>query len=131
MADPTIQTFCCHNRNHSDAAVKIMYEFDSDSYILVCLFSSFVGILGASYQIFCRSQVEQTNSRRLDNRRFDIGRKIIMWLAVADLCASLGVFVRSALWKYVKDIMPVNDDAVSVAFCAISSVKNEFLTNEF
>lgn len=47
-----------------------------------------------------------------------------MWLAVADLCASFGVFLRSAMWKYIKDVLPPdsdNDDMTNVIFCAVSS----------
>lgn len=51
MADPTIQTFCCHHRNNSDSAVQLMAEFNKDSYILVCLASSSLGIIGALYQV--------------------------------------------------------------------------------
>lgn len=51
MADPTIQTFCCHHRNNSDSAVQLMAEFNKDSYIIVCLTSSVLGIIGALYQV--------------------------------------------------------------------------------
>lgn len=47
-----------------------------------------------------------------------------MWLAVADLCASLGVFLRSALWKYIQNVIPPDsddDDTTNVIFCAVSS----------
>jgi hypothetical protein len=51
MADPTIQTFCCHNRNHSDSAVKLMAEFNKDSFIIVCMVSSIIGVIGSIYQV--------------------------------------------------------------------------------
>lgn len=51
MADPTIQTFCCHHGNGTDMAITIMNHFNTDSYNIVCLFSSTVGILGALYQV--------------------------------------------------------------------------------
>lgn len=51
MADPTIQTFCCHNRIRSPPAVKLMDEFNTDGYIVVCIVSSFFGIAGAIYQV--------------------------------------------------------------------------------
>lgn len=52
MSDPTIQTFCCHHTgNKEDLAVRIMGEFNTDSYNTVCLVSSAVGILGAVYQV--------------------------------------------------------------------------------
>lgn len=52
MSDPTIQTFCCHHTgNNEDIAVRIMNEFNTDSYNAVCLASSVVGMLGAIYQV--------------------------------------------------------------------------------
>ncbi|XP_046595895.1 G-protein coupled receptor 143 isoform X1 [Neodiprion lecontei] len=54
------------------------------------------------------------------------GREIIVWLAVADLFASLGVFIRSALWMNFKSIMPTEDDTSSVVFCAISSAWTQY-----
>lgn len=52
MSDPTIQTFCCHHTgNKEDFAVRIMQEFNTDSYNATCLVSSTVGILGSIYQV--------------------------------------------------------------------------------
>lgn len=52
MADPTLQTYCCHHHVHTtEMAVRIMREFDTDAYNAVCMVSSIVGILGASYQV--------------------------------------------------------------------------------
>lgn len=51
MADPTIQTFCCHHNNRTDIALVIMNEFNSDAYNTVCMVSSSIGILGAIYQV--------------------------------------------------------------------------------
>lgn len=51
MADPTIQTFCCHHNNNTDMAVKIMDEFNTDLYNIVCMLSSTMGISGAIYQV--------------------------------------------------------------------------------
>lgn len=50
-----------------------------------------------------------------------MGRKIIVALAYSDLLASLGIFVRSALWSFVQEIMPLEDDSVSVIFCSVTS----------
>lgn len=140
MADPTIQTFCCHNRIRSPPAVKLMDEFNTDGYIVVCIVSSFFGIAGAIYQIWIRN--EATPSQPVFPRRrhgttsgpssintatssgHSTGRSIIVWLAVADLCASLGVFLRSALWKYISNVIPPDsdrDDTTNVIFCAVSS----------
>lgn len=51
MADPTIQTFCCHHSNRTDMAIIIMQEFNTDVYNIVCMLSSSIGILGAVYQV--------------------------------------------------------------------------------
>ncbi|KAM3962990.1 G-protein coupled receptor 143 [Aphomia sociella] len=123
MSDPTIQTFCCHHTgNNEDLAVRIMNEFNTDTYNTVCLISSSVGILGSLYQVFPHiisraSQRWQTPIR---------GRQIIFWLAVADFLASFGVLVRSALWLRYKNIMPMPDDDVSVLFCSITSAWTQY-----
>ncbi|XP_049281468.1 G-protein coupled receptor 143-like isoform X1 [Anopheles funestus] len=131
MADPTIQTFCCHNRIRSPPAIKLMSEFDTDGYIVVCLVSSVFGIAGAIYQIWIRHEdgpthhaVRRRRGGELTLSSQNLGRQIIVWLAVADLCASFGVFLRSALWKYIKDVLPPDsdvDDTTNVIFCAVSS----------
>lgn len=78
------------------------------------MLSSTIGILGSLYQIFVRREDEH------DMRR-STGRKIIIYLAYSDLLASIGVFCRSGLWSFFKEIMPYDDDSSSVLFCAISS----------
>lgn len=124
MADPTIQTFCCHNRIRSPPAVRLMSEFNTDGYIVVCIISSVFGIAGAIYQIWIRHE-DPPNPLYVHRRpRSSAGRTIIVWLAVADLCASVGVFLRSALWKYIKNVIPPDsdvDDTTNVIFCAVSS----------
>ncbi|XP_053694031.1 G-protein coupled receptor 143-like [Sabethes cyaneus] len=130
MADPTIQTFCCHNRIRSPPAVKLMSEFNTDGYIVVCIISSCLGIAGAIYQIWIRNEDNRSQQAGIIRQRsglgsgYSTGRTIIVWLAVADLCASLGVFLRSALWKYIKNVIPPasdHDDTTNVIFCAVSS----------
>lgn len=64
MADPTIQTFCCHHANGTDMAVTIMEEFDTDAYNSVCLFSSALGILGAAYQVGCSSFIKRFSGQQ-------------------------------------------------------------------
>ncbi|CAG9854583.1 unnamed protein product [Phyllotreta striolata] len=124
MADPTIQTFCCTHSNNTDVAFKIMNEFDTDAYNIVCIVSSTLGILGAIYQILPRE--EFTHNHKWFSLSAKRGRKIIVWLAFADLLASLGVFIRSTIWISYKNIMPsVNDDS-SVVFCAISSALTQY-----
>ncbi|XP_012346223.1 G-protein coupled receptor 143 isoform X2 [Apis florea] len=124
MADPTIQTFCCHHSNRTDMAIVIMQEFNTDVYNIICMLSSSIGILGAVYQILPR---ETSNlPHRWQNFSACRGREIIIWLAIADLLASLGVFIRSALWVNFKSIMPMEDDTSSVVFCALSSAWTQY-----
>lgn len=52
MADPTIQTFCCHRPNTTDSPVNFLMEFHSDLYNTVCVASSLLGIAGAIYQVW-------------------------------------------------------------------------------
>ncbi|PSN32913.1 hypothetical protein C0J52_20824 [Blattella germanica] len=120
MADPTIQTFCCHPPNRSSSNVNVLIEFHSDTYNTICLVSSIFGIIGAIYQILPRRNLN------MENRQFDFssvrGRNIIIWLAVADLLAALGVFVRSFLWMNYKRFVPAISDSIgSIIFCAVSS----------
>jgi ocular albinism type 1 protein len=70
MADPTIQTFCCHRPNRSDSHVNVLMEFHSDLYSKVCVVSSVLGIVGAIYQVWpfrATSLIAEgtTNTRRL------------------------------------------------------------------
>ncbi|CRK88718.1 CLUMA_CG002563, isoform A [Clunio marinus] len=115
MADPTIQSFCCHHRNHSDFAFRLMNEFHREPYLIISMISSSIGMLGSIYQIFIRKEEIVESPRR------SMGRKIIVALAYSDLLASLGIFIRSALWCFMKEIMPLDDDSVSVIFCSVTS----------
>ncbi|XP_019866608.1 G-protein coupled receptor 143 isoform X2 [Aethina tumida] len=124
MADPTIQTFCCHNANGTDMAVTMMEEFDTDLYNSICMVSAVLGMLGAVYQILPRE--EFSTQHRWFSFSATRGRRIIIWLAVADLLAALGVFTRSALWLNYKNIMPAVDDDSSVVFCAVSSAFTQY-----
>lgn len=111
MSDPTIQTFCCHHTgSKEDLAVRIMNEFNTESYNTVCLVSSSIGILGSIYQVrntdvfplyysenftvYSCFQIfpcgSSNHPERLRNVTPNRGRHIIIWLAVADLLASLG-----------------------------------------
>lgn len=122
MSDPTIQTFCCHHSGKKeDFALRIMDEFNTDSYNTVCLVSSTIGILGALYQIY--PDILNKIHRGIDPSH---GRQIIKWLAVADLLASFGVLVRSSLWLRYKNIMPLPNDDVSVLFCSITSAWTQY-----
>lgn len=72
-------------------------------------------------QIFIRkepSEAGPTTSRNL-------GRKIIICLAYSDLLASIGIFVRSALWRFIY-LTPVEDESHSILFCLVSSAWVQF-----
>lgn len=75
MADPTIQTFCCHHSNSTDMAIMIMQEFNTDVYNTVCMLSSSIGILGAVYQVretliqFCETLMKLFFCRYFQGRR--------------------------------------------------------------
>ncbi|XP_060810849.1 G-protein coupled receptor 143 [Amyelois transitella] len=125
MSDPTIQTFCCHHTgNTEDIAVKIMNEFNTDSYNIVCLVSSIIGIFGSLYQIYPRNKQKEFQSGPTSASTH--GQWIIFWLAVADLFASSGVLIRSSLWLRYKNIMPMPDDDVSVLFCSLISAWTQY-----
>jgi hypothetical protein len=71
----------------------------------------------SQFQIFIREEPEgfgPTTSRNL-------GRKIIISLAYSDLLAAVGIFVRSALWRFIY-LTPAEDDTHSILFCSLSSV---------
>lgn len=120
MADPSIQTFCCHRVRDSSDSADFLSEFNSEPYNTLCLASSVIGMFGAVYQILPREGVNvphrwvaQTASR---------GRHIVVWLAVADLLASFGVFVRSVLWLNYSKWSYRFDDSTITILCAISAV---------
>ncbi|XP_065332413.1 G-protein coupled receptor 143-like [Cloeon dipterum] len=124
MADPTIQTFCCHRSNRTDE-VGLLYEFNSPTYNTVCAVSSAIGVCGAIYQLLPRQELQKASSRWVP---FTItrGRRIIMWLAVADLLASLGVFVRSLLWISNQTLIPSVGSDSSLIFCFLTSAWIEY-----
>ncbi|XP_026686230.1 G-protein coupled receptor 143-like [Diaphorina citri] len=87
MADPSIQAFCCHDPDSKISSVKLMSEFNSSQYNTVCLISSIIGICGAVYQLLPRERFPPVH--RWYTLTTSRGRKIIIWLAVADLLAAL------------------------------------------
>ena len=121
MADPTIQTFCCHRPMSSNPS-EILSVFNTNSYNTVCLVSSSIGMLGAIYQILPREKL--TIAHRWYTVSSSRGRHIVVWLAVADLFAALGVFLRSILWLNYHSYM-YNES--NVIFCALFSVSSVFI----
>ncbi|KAK9890754.1 hypothetical protein WA026_012102 [Henosepilachna vigintioctopunctata] len=119
MADPTMQTFCCHPGNGTDVGITIMRTLNTKAYNIVCIISSTLGLLGGLYQILPRMQYAK-NHRWLSFSAAR-GRKLIVWLALADLFASTGVLLRSIIWLKFSNIMPVKGDNPGVIFCVLSS----------
>lgn len=94
---------------------------------IVLFFGAKTDLKSSLFQIFCRGQNANNSTRMSGNSSTSIiGRQLIVSLAIADLCASLGVFTRSALWKYVKNFVPMENDSPSVLFCAASSAWTQF-----
>lgn len=119
MADPTVETFCCLRTPELSDSMNLLLEFNSDSYNRLCLASSSIGMVGAIYQILPRRKPVQ------NHRWFSLsatrGRHIIVWLAVADLLASVGVFLRSLLWlNYESYHFKISHTSLTV-LCAFSS----------
>uniref|UniRef100_A0A1B6M552 G-protein coupled receptors family 1 profile domain-containing protein n=1 Tax=Graphocephala atropunctata TaxID=36148 RepID=A0A1B6M552_9HEMI len=116
MSDPALQTFCCYppGKGSLNPGVMVLTEFNSKTYNYVCLVSSIIGILGASYQMLPRS--ETPLAHRWYSMTSSRGRHIIQWLAFADLLASFGVFLRSTL-KLNNFLYPLED--TSITYCAI------------
>jgi hypothetical protein len=54
-----------------------------------------------------------------------------MWLALADLLASLGVFVRSMLWISNQTLIPTVGNDTSLIFCFATSVSIFVIINSF
>lgn len=124
MADPSIQTFCCHRVSDTSVSEDFLSEFNSESYNTVCLASSVIGMFGAIYQILPRERLQMPH--RWVAQTASRGRHIVVWLAVADLLASFGVFVRSVLWlNYSNWSYRVNDSTITI-LCGISAVSGFF-----
>ncbi|XP_044732040.1 G-protein coupled receptor 143-like [Chrysoperla carnea] len=126
MADPTIQTFCCRRTNETSImGDQILDSFNTDAYNIVCIVSSTIGVCGALYQILPRE--ERRFSHRWLSSTTNRGRQIIVYLAIADLLASLGVLIRSSLWlEFRSRLMPGDDDTTNVVFCAIFSAWTQY-----
>lgn len=143
MADPTVQSFCCRRPQPQPhllmAAETLIHEFSSKPYLITTLCSSSIGMVGALYQIVIRFMLNRDGDFRLyylqsmryfqvPNRLLaqSVGKKIIVWLAVADLFASGGVFIRSTFWMYVRPMsstatVEILPETTRIVFCAVVS----------
>lgn len=57
MADPTIQTFCCHSASNRSQDGDLLFEFNTPAYNIVCAVSSVIGVFGAIFQVINASYV--------------------------------------------------------------------------
>ncbi|XP_060529684.1 G-protein coupled receptor 143-like isoform X2 [Cylas formicarius] len=119
MSDPTIQTFCCRRGNGSDVANVIVDAFDANVYNVACVCSSLLGALGAIYQILPRTQ--SRGRSKLVSHTESRGRKIVTWLAMADLAAAIGVLARSLSWMSHGSILSTTVDSPTIMFCVGTS----------
>jgi len=93
MASPRLESFCCMRFDDNDNATDLLNpEFQSItiSYNILCIMSSIMSIIGASYQLTPRSPRRPPRGRtELESmlRQNDI----ICWLAIADLLATVGL----------------------------------------
>lgn|SRR6218665_1575929 len=99
MASPLLSSFCCEFRENSTgsgncqgSSVTEQLHLDqaAESYHILCIISSIIGIGGAIYQLKLRLQVGWSRSSSLPEV-IDRQSKIIFWLAAADGLASLGM----------------------------------------
>lgn len=116
MASPTIDTFCCVV-DSSGIGIDTKLKFRVDPYTIVCIASSLFSILGAMYQLLPRPKSLSPMKRvHFSGAR---QRRIIAWLAFADLQAALGILVRSVYWLYrMTDDEENNNGGL---FCALVS----------
>lgn len=103
-------------------SLGLLLHFNSQSYNTVCLASSSIGMLGAIFQILPRESL--TLNHRWYSPSATRGRHIIIWLAVADLLASLGVFMRSFLFNHNQYLLD-SGLASYTLICAVSSVSTQ------
>ncbi|XP_076312901.1 G-protein coupled receptor 143-like isoform X1 [Tachypleus tridentatus] len=117
MSSPSLDTFCCTvSKDHP--SLQRQLHFSSTPYNIVCAISSLLGILGATYQILPSSGDSHSRHISLSGQR---QKHIITYLAVADLFASFGIFLRSILWLTENEWMSNIDSEAGSSFCAIIS----------
>lgn len=138
MADPTVQSFCCRRPQGQHlllTADTLMREFSSKPYLITTLCSSVIGMVGALYQIirfflnregdFRLYYLQSMRGFRVPKRLLaqTVGKKILLWLAAADLLASSGVFIRSSFWIYVRPnaTSAMFPEDIRIIFCAVVS----------
>lgn len=122
MASPLLSTFCCefnYDHNESDSGYLEPPSYMRSpmlSYNILCIISSVIGIGGAIYQLLARLRMHRSRSSDLPVV-IERQSNVILWLAMADGLASLGILIRSLVW------IPTHwqHDKFDILFCAISS----------
>lgn len=116
MASPTIDTFCCVV-DSSGVGIDTKLDFRVDLYTIICIVSSCFSILGALYQLIPRPKSLSPMKRvHFSGAR---QRRIIAWLAFADLQAALGILIRSIYWLHLMTDNEENNHGG--LFCALVS----------
>ncbi|KAK2154468.1 hypothetical protein LSH36_268g00026 [Paralvinella palmiformis] len=127
MASPRLQSFCCMSANISEYNTQANLALQSvgfSTYNVLCIVSSSLSIIGATYQLWPKAAWSLPQGRR-ESAAYLRQNCIICCLAIADLFASTGIFLRSSIWlsghipEYTNDIRGRPDFAH--LFCAISS----------
>ncbi|XP_064620704.1 G-protein coupled receptor 143-like [Lineus longissimus] len=135
MASPGLESFCCQNLSayypRPDGHSIKQDSFQTNGYNAICILSSLCSIVGALFLIFSCKNCRDTRPADVGRRRLDpsippgYSKRIIAWLAVADLLACTGILVRALVWLIDPDeedhvIEDGNLDFAHI-FCAISS----------
>ncbi|GFT46666.1 g-protein coupled receptor 143 [Nephila pilipes] len=116
MASATIETFCCM-ASKIEPSILTHLQFQSMPYNIVCVISSVLGMIGATYQVL------PSPPSNLSVRHRSIGhtqRAIINWLAMADFFAASGILLRSVFWLWKGDI--IHQDGWNLIVCAIFAI---------
>jgi len=96
MATPKLQSFCCMF-NVCTPALEVEFGKAITAYNCLCLISASLGFFGAVFQLWPRTPGNLPRGRK-ELKSFMRQNYLITWLSLADLCAVLGIIVRSAVW---------------------------------
>ncbi|CAG0914924.1 unnamed protein product [Notodromas monacha] len=101
MATPTFESLCCADGDKTGGPIDYLLHVHAIPYNAVSLATSLIGIGGALFQVVAVSgQTKRPRATPGVTRNSSSSRhlSIVQWLAVADLCAALGILIRSAAW---------------------------------
>jgi hypothetical protein len=105
MASPGLESYCCQNlseySSYSDDSEFI--NLHTNAHHVICILSSVCSIIGALFLILSCKNCRDTRPADIGRRRLDpsippgYSKRIIAWLAVADLLACTGKFVSGTV----------------------------------